>query len=259
VTITTMSDLIFRPAAAALTAATLTLMTGATPASAQAYPGLHVRVIPTSVASAGATTSITYAVENAAESEVSLEMLVLDAPVRPSETALPPVQPDADYLLDYGYGSMNALSLGFLFTLRPGQRRGPFTVRTPGLPAIVPYWVIPDLPVEEIDDETGPVERLPQRDAFTAADRAGLTVGVVPPPDDQSEAALTGRLLGLLDDACALGWIAPRGICNSLEVKIRKGNFEPLLQELEAQRGKHVTETAYFLIRANAEHILARR
>jgi hypothetical protein len=235
-------------------------MTAAAPrVTAQAYAGLQVRVVPTSVTSAGATTSITYAVENAAESEVPLEMLVLDAPVRPSETVLPPVQPDADYLLDYGYGTMKALSLGFLFPLRPGQRREAFAVRTPGLPAIVPYWVIPDLPVEEIVEETGPVERLPQRDAFTLDDRAGLTVGVAPAPADQSEVGLTERLRGLLGQSCTLGWISPKGVCNSLEVKIRNGNLQAYINELEAQRGKHVNESAYFLLRSNAEYIVARQ
>jgi hypothetical protein len=259
VTMTTLKYSMFRPVIVAAAAATLALTCIAKPGRAQ-YSGLRVSVIPTSITTAGSNTSITFDVENAAESQVALEMLVLDAPVRPSETIVPPVQPDSDYLMDYGYGTMNAVALGFLFPLQPSHRRGPFTVRSAGLPAIVPYWVIPDLPVEEITEETGPVERLPQRAAFTPDDRAGLTVGVVPAPDDQSEAALSARLSGLLNDACSLGWVGgPAGICNSLQVKIREGELGAFVNELDAQRGNHVSDSAYFLLRANAEHILTRR
>jgi hypothetical protein len=245
-------------ARAALAIFALTSLGGT--ASGQSYPGLTVSVIPTGITTAGATTSITFVTENSTQSQVALEMLVLDAPIRPSETVLPPVGPDADYMLRYGYGTMNAVSLGFLYPLRPGQRQGPFTIRTAGLPAIVPFWVVPDLPVEEITEQTGPVDGLPQGGAFTLDDRAGLTVGVEPAPADQSVGALTGRLSTLLDGACNLGWVLrPQGVCTSLQVKLREGQLGAFLNELDAQRGKSVTETAYFLLRANAEYILAPR
>src|SRR5918999_2804377 len=148
---------------------------GARPVYGQAVE-LRVSVVPTGITTAGATTSITYSVENAGESLDSLAILVLDAQVEPTETAIPPAEPPPGYMVRYGYGNMKALSLGFLDRLNPGERRGPFTVRATGLPTIVPYWVVPSLPIDEVIDETEPAGGEPEGDAFTPDDRAGLTV-----------------------------------------------------------------------------------
>jgi hypothetical protein len=59
------------------------------------------------------------------------------------------------------------------------------------------------------------------------------------------------RLSGLLTDVCARGWVDNQGICNSLRVKIQHDETRALLNELEAQRGKHVNDLAYFLLAGN--------
>lgn len=72
---------------------------------------------------------------------------------------------------------------------------------------------------------------------------------------DRSSAALTVHLSGLIDRVCALGWINNDDVCNSLKAKA-KAKSEPLssiLHELDAQRGKHVSEGAYLLLSHSAK------
>jgi hypothetical protein len=80
---------------------------------------------------------------------------------------------------------------------------------------------------------------------------SGVTLGVVPFPADRSRAALLARLDGLVADACARGWIDNQGVCTSLQVKIQHDQTGALLNELDAQRGQHVNDLAYFLLVGN--------
>ena len=95
-----------------------------------------------------------------------------------------------------------------------------------------------------------------ERRRRTAAD-SGTTVGVVPFPANRSREALLARLDGLLTQSCTLGWVDNAGVCHSLEVKVRSGATEALLHELEAQRGKHVNDAAYFLLSGSARTVPA--
>ena len=103
---------------------------------------------------------------------------------------------------------------------------------------------------------------------------AGFTVGVVPPPTDQSPPSLGVRLRSLLLRVCNLGWITSDGVCRSLQVKLdqatqsiagnrpsARGQLRAFLDELEAQHGtepgKHVTDSAYGLLKINAQYLLS--
>lgn len=86
---------------------------------------------------------------------------------------------------------------------------------------------------------------------FTTTDAdqlIGKTVGVVPPPVDQSNKGLTVWLRGQTRQACALRWIDNTGTCKSILAKLENGSFAELQNELRAQRGKHVTEEGYALL-----------
>lgn len=65
--------------------------------------------------------------------------------------------------------------------------------------------------------------------------------------------------------SCGLGWVSPRGICRSLDVKLSHalvGAFlEPqalraFLDELDAQRSKHVSPEAFALLSTNVRYLL---
>ena len=104
-----------------------------------------------------------------------------------------------------------------------------------------------DAPISD-DDPGGP---------GASASDSGTTVGIVPYPADRSRAALLGRLGRLITQTCTRGWVDNAGICNSLQAKVRSGATAALLNELDAQRGKHVNDTAYFLLAGNVRALPA--
>ncbi len=68
------------------------------------------------------------------------------------------------------------------------------------------------------------------------------------------------------------GWITNNGIINSLNVKLRAAKeslqkdkketaanqLKAFINELNAQKGKHINENAWALLKANAEFIIAK-
>jgi hypothetical protein len=78
-------------------------------------------------------------------------------------------------------------------------------------------------------------------------------------------------LIREVGEACAGGEIWPRGVCRSLEAKLRAAQaslergqpktaanqLRAFIAELQAQRGKHVSEAAYLRLKAGAEAVLA--
>jgi len=97
-------------------------------------------------------------------------------------------------------------------------------------------------------------------------------VGPVVPPEDLAN-PIDGvvYLSANLGDICTLEWIDnSTGVCNSLEVKLEqveasivndrpaaRNQLQSFLSELDAQRGQHVTENAYWLLQVLGEHVLS--
>jgi hypothetical protein len=87
-------------------------------------------------------------------------------------------------------------------------------------------------------------------------------VGVGPAPSATSASSVAGLLSNSIASICSSGDAEQRGVCHSLQVKLRaseaartsgkleaaRGSLNALLNELSAQRGKGVSETAYFLL-----------
>ena len=59
-----------------------------------------------------------------------------------------------------------------------------------------------------------------------------------------------------LERVYTLGWIDNKGIKNSLVKKMQHSQFNSFVNELEAQRGKHMTEQAYQLLREDVYWLL---
>ena len=97
------------------------------------------------------------------------------------------------------------------------------------------------------------------------------TIGIVPVPEANSGVGLVLFLEAARSGACDLTWISSPGICNSLAQKLTaasaalargdtvaaKDQLGAFRNELDAQRGKHVSENAYWLLRPNATWVVA--
>ncbi|MBX6332764.1 MAG: hypothetical protein IRY91_13030 [Gemmatimonadaceae bacterium] len=231
----------------------------ATPVAAQTTDSTRLRidVQPTIVAIQGDTVRVSYVVRNRPESVDTLFGFTVDAPgilavERPGPRTLWMVS--TRWRLRH-VASWNTLDQHPL----PGQATPPLVYRAIGLPDIVQYWA--DRYTDDIPPDTlGDLEPSPADDSVAIDGVTGFTVGVGPLPADRGPEGLAKRLAGLVERACRLGWIDERGVCNSLQVKVRprRESLSALRRELDAQRGKHVSETAYVLLVANVDALLQR-
>jgi hypothetical protein len=159
--------------------------------------------------------------------------------------------------------------------LPPGQQTLPLVVEAPGLPGVVSAWVQGYFPPPQLTAaDTLPV--VPPSDPLAQNSVALPVVGIEPMPSQRDPAALLDRLSSLANHACTeLRWITHEGTCRSLMAKLAqatraleanrtagaRGELEAFGNELDAQHGsepgKHVNDNAYWLLRINAEYILA--
>ena len=152
-------------------------------------------------------------------------------------------------------------------SIPPGAGLSGFGVRSTYLPGIrtvraEPTWQSccsqPDPGSEEGEH--------PSPDSFAVA---GTTIGPTRAPSDVTGSAGVALVIDDLDDICVLGWIDDGGVCNSLRVKLvqaqasiiadrpaARQQLQAFLNELDAQRGQHVNENAYWLLRTLAEHVI---
>lgn len=166
-------------------------------------------------------------------------------------------------------------------SLHPGEGVGGLFLASRGLPGLRVFqaWgdVSDELPnVNDVfgDEDASTGLGVENPEAMNQASSGFRTVAVGPDvlPDDLSNKALVDRLIGLKDQIAGMGWIKDPGTVTSLNKKLAsarkaldrwfvgKRNAREILrsfnQELEAQRGKHVDENAYALLRANADYLL---
>jgi hypothetical protein len=212
---------------------------------------LSIRVEPASLEVHGDTVRIAYRVTNATASTSKLFEFTVDAPAPALRVEAPPRTRQWFIVTAKDYGRSVA-NWGFIDPLLgPGKASPSLAFSARGLPGLVKYWGGPFIPPDTVETADVTVaEDAPAGPGNFAAD-SGVTIGIVPFPADRSRAALLARLRGLEQDACARGWIDNAGVCTSLQVKIEHGDTGALLNELEAQRGKHVNDLAYFLLSGN--------
>lgn len=166
-----------------------------------------------------------------------------------------------------------------------GKSQGPFVIASHGLPGIRKFIAEPpynpdDFIQKGIDDpDVGPAEAQQIVDldrAIQAAIRSeGFTLGPVSAPSLTDAGILMDRLASLKHQAFSLGWIygpGADGIVQSLDAKLdaakaslargdRKtaaNQLNAFIRELQAQRGKHVSDNAYYLLATNAQYILTK-
>ena len=235
------------------------------PASSGAQaPDVEVRVDPSIEVLADGRQRVSYTLRNQRSSRAPVFEFAIESPVTVADATSPDPEHIVTAVRDV---SGDIASWGWIaYQLAPGDRASKLSYEATGLPGFVRYRVLPytDTPVA---GENGVVMRDepdtigPRFEGNGREFRLGRTVGIVALPADQSPQALKARLGTLLGEACLLGWIDSRGICNSLRVKLgmQKGGLQAMQHELDAQRGKHVNEAAYALLYPNVTYLLSLR
>ncbi|MBU1598521.1 hypothetical protein KKG61_00170 [bacterium] len=122
-----------------------------------------------------------------------------------------------------------------------------------------------DIFLYENSDETNLLEYIP-----TDLGVAGKTVGPIAPLEVFEPLSFLDNLVSLKEQAYSLGWIDNKGILNSLDQKleaakknIQKGKIntaknilEAFINEVEAQKEKHLSSEAYALLKFNAQYLI---
>ncbi len=224
-------------------------------------PGFDVVVAPALLDLAADSVTLSYVVTVLPTARDSLTSFMVDAPgvlhVRASNAwAGAWTSTSWHERATAGWGADSAF-------LAPGSSTPPLVYSARGAVDIVRYWAEADGPVDTVDTvlASDSIPTPPSADtAVTLRGTTGLTVGVGPTPVDRSPGGLASRLSHLITRACRLGWVDERGVCNSLGAKVRpdSASLGALLDELGAQRGKHVSEAAFVLLSANARMLLDR-
>ena len=146
----------------------------------------------------------------------------------------------------------------------PGGVKGGFGVRSPYLPGIRSFSAVPT--EQSCCSEPNARGELPNSSTFRAR---GWTVAPSVRPQDMSLTVLESDLV----QACgSLRWITDTAVCGNLRSNLEraiasqesdrpaaKGLLRTFLDELEAQHGpgKPVNDNAYWLLKVNAEYLLA--
>lgn len=219
--------------------------------------GFGVSVKPSVLAVAGDSVTISYIVRVVPSAHDSLTSFMVDAP-GVSRVLMPGAKPE--WTVGTRWRLRPVAEWGKLSRLiTPGDSTPPLQYTAHGMLDVVQYWAEIDAPLDSLITDTPPDSSLSADTTVTIKGSKGFTIGVGAMPADLSSAALSIRLAGLIDRVCALGWIDNDGVCNSLKAKAKakSGSLNAMRNELDAQRGKHVSEDAYLLLSFNANALLA--
>ena len=157
--------------------------------------------------------------------------------------------------------------------LKPNYELDGFFFESLGFPKIINYYIAGYVDEPEFNEGDAPPYKATTGLNVFKNSLKGITLGPWLPDSSISLEAFTDTLQTFHSRSCEeLGWITNKGICNSLEVKIRNvkrhlergkakqaGNvLNAFLSEVQAQRGKHITEEGYALLYYNAQYLQQR-
>lgn len=228
-----------------------------------ASPTIRISVLPIQTWQLGDTAIIAYEITNDAQS--TARVFTFDVPRSgPLLWATPNTRPWAVLTTSGHLGVVEWVSLDHS-VMTAGAASPRLEYAGLGVVGIVKAWAMPYVPVATEGDVMSSTDTEP-RPVFVT------TLGVVSAPIDQSASALVDYLTALVAQSCELDWVSDPGTCTSLSQKLaavstslglgdttaaRKqlGAFDG---ELDAQRDKHVSENAYWLLKANTSYVRER-
>jgi len=143
--------------------------------------------------------------------------------------------------------------------IHPGTTDSLFTFTSIGLPRPGIFY---------LKGNNGDIEYNPEDLVNNSA--RGTTLSPYDPPNPFDAGVFTDTLRSFASQACQIKWIDNKGICNSLQAKIKnvqkqlgKGktkaainDLNAFINEVEAQKGKHLTSEGYGLLYFNGEYLL---
>lgn len=157
------------------------------------------------------------------------------------------------------------------FNIGPGNTINGLSMKSSGIPGVtMSYtagWVDPPGPYE-----AGMVPE-DNRPKWSEDSVKTKTIGPVPPPSDPFNPIIfVDYIIRMKGEASALGWIDDREVETSLTKKLfnarknlgKKDNnaaineLKAFIVELVAQKGKHVNDSAFYLLEPNAEYLISR-
>ena len=161
--------------------------------------------------------------------------------------------------------------------IKPGGIVKSIVITSRGLPSIRVCVISPnfqdDLLFPSIEDTSANAMTIAQMDSIRdAVNYHGWTIGPTAPPVNFTSATWLDTLISYKHQALNLGWIDNQGIVNSLDQKLdnaksqlqkgdtaaAKNTLRALVNEVEAQNGKHLTSEAYALLRYNTEYLISK-
>lgn len=226
------------------------------------HPTLRVAVAIDTLGRTGTTRVAGLRIAVAASSAQSLLSFYLDAPV--------PVVGDTAHLVFAGISGHWMVMTRFADrrvtswtnARRPtpaGETTPRFLISGQGVFGLVRYWTA--FPEDPAEPDSMPAERpdsIPTIDTIVRTNGpTGWTVGIVAPPPVESAIAATDRLRSSVSTLCDLDLISPIGVCTSLQANLASPTprLDAIAQELEAQRGKHISEGAYWILVDRLDHL----
>ena len=172
------------------------------------------------------------------------------------------------------------------YRLQPGSEVQGLIITSHGLPTIRRFVVTPSYnpkPRTEITPKnedslylnaprTTEEEDSAQTAVLESIRVRGWTIGPTALPVDFDAPVWLDTLISYKHQALALGWIDNQGVANSLDQKLdnaksqlqkgdttaAKNTLRALVNEVEAQNGKHLTSEAFALLKYNAEYLISK-
>jgi|SRR3989338_3868527 len=151
--------------------------------------------------------------------------------------------------------------------LQPGQSLSGFQIISRGIPGLRDFRIDARLipPSEESDITNEQIQTVEDKVAFK-----GKTLGPTAPPADFKATSFIDYIISMKHEAFSLGWITNQGVEQSLDAKLdnakkklEQGNtnaaknvLEAFINEVEAQKDKHLTSEAYGLLKYNVEYLI---
>jgi hypothetical protein len=223
-----------------------------------------------------------YAVKNEASSQQRLLVFILERLSTIDNVLKPNSQWSSDsyslgtkVLIEWAHTMVDPSGLGTPYNdIAPDSSASGFSFRSAGLPfPVTAYFAgytgplaFPEEPPAEIENLLEPLEIFPNNTVRLN------TLGPKDPPSPFLAISFLETLISYKHQAFSLGWIDNHGIVNSLDAKLdnakkhlEKGKTTPAINvlqafvnEVEAQKDKHVTSEAYALLKYNAEYLIAK-
>jgi hypothetical protein len=159
--------------------------------------------------------------------------------------------------------------------IAPGDSLNGFVMMSRGLPSIRKFSTQPSFDVNKyfpsIEDTSANGMPIAIMDSIrNSLNYNGFTIGPSLPPVPFNASDFAETLYSYTSQACKLKWIDNKGICQSLQAKLKNvqkqlgigktkaavTNLQAFLNEVEAQKGKHLTGEGYGLLYYNGEYLV---